>query len=53
MAFFKTPGIPPLYSGVTITNPSNGAIRAAQSRVCWLADGPNIGGTGSSRCGSG
>ena len=34
MAFFSTPDVPWLYSGVTITNPSYDAIFAAHARVC-------------------
>jgi hypothetical protein len=43
MAFFSTPEVEWLYSGVTITKPSNEAILAAHSRVCgwlyWAIDG--------------
>ena len=30
MAFFRAPGVPWLYSGALMTNPSNEAISAAQ-----------------------
>jgi len=38
MAFFKTPEVPWLYSGVTMTKPSNEAIFVAHSLVCVLSD---------------
>ena len=34
MAFFSTPEVPWLYSGVTMTKPSNEAIFAAHCLVC-------------------
>ncbi len=53
MAFLSTPEVPWLYSGVTITNPSNEAIFCAHSLVWSWAYWPIDGGIGSSRCGSG
>jgi hypothetical protein len=34
MAFFRAPGVPWLYSGALMTNPSNEAISAAHCLVC-------------------
>ncbi len=53
MAFLSTPEVPWLYSGVTMTNPSNEAIFAAHRLVCSFWYWPSEGGSGSSRCGSG
>ena len=53
MAFFSTPEVPWLYSGVTKTNPSNEAIFSAHCLVCSPWYWPIEGGSGSSRCGSG
>src|ERR1700677_3010214 len=51
MAFFSTPEVEWLYSGVTMTNPSNEAIFSAHCRVCSFWYWPIEGGSGSSRCG--
>ena len=37
MAFFRAPGVPWLYSGALMTNPSNEAISAAHCLVLVLA----------------
>jgi hypothetical protein len=49
IAFFKTPGVPWLYSGVRMTKPSKAAIVAAHRRVCSFWYCPSDGGSGSSR----
>ena len=48
-AFFRTPEMPWLYSGVTMTNPSNDAIFSAHCLVCSFWYCPSDGGSGSSR----
>src|SRR3954470_7600431 len=53
MAFFSTPVVPWLYSGVTMTTPSNEPILAAHPLVWSFWYRPNEGGNGSSRCGRG
>src|ERR1700722_3642741 len=53
MAFLRTPEVEWLYSGVTITNPSNEAIFSAHCRVWSFWYWPIEGGSGSSRGGRG
>jgi hypothetical protein len=53
MAFFKTPDVEWLYSGVTKTYPSNRPMVAAHCWVCAFWYCPMLGGSGSSRCGRG
>src|SRR5919206_2593 len=53
MAFFSTPEVLWLYSGVTITKPSNEAIFSAHAFVWSFWYCPSDGGTGSSRGGPG
>src|SRR5258708_22279160 len=53
MAFFSTPEVLWLYSGVTKTNPSNEEILSAHALVCSFWYWPIEGGSGSARGGRG